>query len=351
MRRFGAVVTLVLVAGLAACSDEAPVAAPSPAPSPSASPTPAPAPTKRPPPARPAPPKVNPLTGRPGVPGRPVIVTKIDDTASGRPQIGVEYADVVYVEQVEGGATRLAAVFASRQPTTVGPVRSVRNMEPELLGAYGRPALAYSGGAAGPVARLRSSKVADAGPTTRGAFYRRLGSRPAPYNLVVDLASMARTLRHVTRPVDVGFRWAERDARVTTARKVGVVSVNVGRTRQTFRWDPRSRLWIRLDASGRVIRTAAGRPEATPNVAVQLSRVRLDPTNVDVTGTPSAYTSTVGRGALLLFRDGRVMNGQWVRRTAGTKTWYLDPRGRPLTLDPGGAWVLLADRRSPPTYR
>jgi hypothetical protein len=59
----------------------------------------------------------------------------------------------------------------------------------------------------------------------------------------------------------------------------------------------------------------------------------------------------VGRGALLLFRDGRVMNGQWARSAAGNRMWYLDPRGKPLTLDPGGAWVLLADRRSPVTFR
>ena len=131
-----------------------------PAPPPAAAPTattPAPTPTRPTPTPKPAPkpkpkPAVNPLTGLRGVPTRPVVAVKIDDTASGRPQIGLEAADVVYVEQVEAGATRLVAVFASRQPGTVGPVRSVRNNDPELLAAYGRPALAYSGGAAGPVA-------------------------------------------------------------------------------------------------------------------------------------------------------------------------------------------------------
>ncbi|HEX6754838.1 MAG TPA: DUF3048 domain-containing protein [Mycobacteriales bacterium] len=354
MRRLGVLGAAIgLAATLVSCSGgSAPAAAPSPSPATAtASPTPSPTPTKRPAPARPLPPKVNPLTGLPGVPKRPVIAVKIDDTGNGRPQIGLEYADVVYVLQVEGGATRLAAVFASRQPGTVGPVRSVRNMDPELFSAYGRAALAYSGGAAGPVARLRSSKLADAGPATRGGFYRRLGSRHAPYNLVVDLAAMARTLPHITRPIDVGFQWAEKDTRVSTARKVSYLSVNVGRIRQSFRWEPVSRRWLRLDANGAVVRTASGRPEATPNVVVQLGRVRLDATDVDVLGTPSAYTSTVGRGAVLLFRDGRVMSGQWARSAAGNKLWYLDPRGRPLTLDPGGAWVLLADRRSPVTFR
>jgi hypothetical protein len=162
---------------------------------------------------------------------------------------------------------------------------------------------------------------------------------------------MARTLPRVARPRNVGFEWAEKDDRVTTARKVTTVRLTIGRTPQSWRWEPVSRRWLRLDTAGRVLRTASGRPVATPNLLVQLARVRLDPTNVDVLGTPSAYTATVGRGAVLLFRDGRVLNGQWARSAAGNRTWYTDPRGRPLTLDPGGAWVLLADRRSPPGYR
>ena len=121
---------------------------------------------------------MNPLTGLRGVPRQPVVVVKIDDTASGRPQIGLESADVVYVEQVESGLTRLAAVFASRLPAMVGPVRSVRNSDPELLATYGHPTLAYSGGAGVPVGRLRSSAVIDAGPPRVGGAYRRLGSRP-----------------------------------------------------------------------------------------------------------------------------------------------------------------------------
>ena len=343
-RRLVTAATVLGLLGTGCSSEPGPAAAPPPTPGPTSTPGPAAAPK---PPPRPRPPAVNPLTGVRGVPKRPVIAVKIDDTAGGRPPIGVEHADVVYVEQVEGGATRLVAVYASRQPSTVGPVRSVRNSDPELLAAYGRPALAYSGGAAGPVDRLRRSRVADAGPRFRGGFYRRLGSRPAPYNLVVDLAGLARTLRGVSRPVDVGFRWAERDPRLARARKVSQLSVVVGRIPQTFRWEPRSRRWLLLDGDGSVRRAASGRPLATPNVVVQLSRVRLDPTNVDVLGTPSAYTSTVGRGRVLVFRDGRVTAGEWARHAPRARTSYLDRARRPLTLDPGGAWVLLAARGTP----
>lgn len=351
MRKRAAVVLVVgLLAGPAGCSggDPSPPAA-APAAT-TAAPRPSPTPTP-PPKPRPKPPAVNPLTGLRGVPARPVIAVKIDDTASGRPQIGLEAADVTYVEQVEGGATRLVAVFASRQPATVGPVRSVRNNDPELLAAYRRPALAYSGGAAGPVRRLHRSPVVDAGPGAQGGAYRRLTTRPAPYNLVVDTARLAGTVRGASRPVDVGFRWAGTDPRLDRARKVSRVEVVVGRTRIRFGWEAQGRRWLLLDANGRARRTTSGKAIATPNVVVPFSRARLDRTNVDVLGTPSVYTSTVGAGKLLVFRDGRVLTGTWQRRHVIYGTHYLDAGRRELTLRPGGAWVLLAATGAPVAYR
>lgn len=294
---------------------------------------------------------VNPLTGLPGLPKHPVIAVKIDDTASGRPQLGLEAADLVYVEQVESGVTRLLAVFASRQPAVVGPVRSVRSSDPELLAAYGHPALAYSGGAGVPVATLRRSRVADASVQRFGAAYRRLGSRRAPYNLVVNLQRLAGAVRGISAPRDIGLRWARSDPRVTAARTVTAVSVTVGKTRLDWRWEPESRRWQLHDRGGSVRRTGSGAVVATPNLVVPFSRARTDPTDVDVLGAPSVYTSTVGTGRLLLFRDGRVLSGTWARARAASATSYLDAARKPLTLEPGGAWVLLAATGAPAAYR
>ena len=84
------------------------------------------------------------LNGLPGV-NEQILVVKIDDTRAAHPQIGLEYADVVYVEQVEGGLTRLAAVYSSQLPPLIGPVRSARISDLELLAQYGRVGFAYSG--------------------------------------------------------------------------------------------------------------------------------------------------------------------------------------------------------------
>jgi hypothetical protein len=351
VRRFGlGCIALVLLAGCSSGSNQAVAPSPttaSPTPSPTRSPTPSPAPKPKPTPK----PAVNPLTGLRGVPKQPVVVVKIDDTASGRPQIGLESADIVYVEQVEAGLTRLAAVFASRHPGEVGPVRSVRNADPELLATYGRPALAYSGGADGPVGTLRRSPVLDAGPQRVGGAYRRLTTRHAPYNLVVDTNRVAAAAAGATSVRDIGLRWAASDPALAKARRVNAVSVLVGRTAVRFRWSPTIHLWQQVNPDGSYRRTASGRVIATPNLVVPFSRARVDRSDVDVLGNPSVYTSTVGSGTVLVFRDGRVLTGRWSRPQARGPTRYEDAAHKLLTLRPGGAWVLLAATGAPVNMR
>ena len=213
-------------------------------------------------------------------------------------------------------------------------------------------ALAFSGGAANVVAAFRTSTLVDASAGAHPGAYARLTSRRAPYNLVVDVAGLSGQVSGAAAVRDVGFRWAATDPRVPRARKVNGVEVMVGLNRVRFRWDPRGKRWLLLNADGSTRRTASGKAIATPNVVVPFCRTRLDPTNVDVLGTPSVYTSTVGSGRLLLLRDGRVLPGKWVRRLPTSRTTYLDAGGhRELTLRPGGAWVLLAATGAPVRYR
>jgi hypothetical protein len=338
-------VVAVAAVGVASCSHQPPPAAPVSSP-----PTTSLAQPSMPPPRPPAPkpPAVNPLTGRPGVPRGPVLAVKIDNTAPGRPQIGLDAADVVYVEQVEGGATRLVAVFASRYPGQVGPVRSVRNGDPELLSAYGPAGLVFSGGAGRPLATLHRSALRDL--SGAGGYARLGGSRHAPYNLVNGLSRLAGRLPRIARVRNVGFGWSDADPRLAGARHALRMSAVVGRVTVSFGFNPRNHRWVQT-IGGSHLRTAAGAEVSTPNVVVQFCRVTVDRTDVDVLGSPSAYTHTVGSGPVIVFRDGRAISGTWVRAKAGAPTRYLDRAGAEITLRPGGAWVLLAATGSPVRYR
>ena len=87
----------------------------------------------------------SPFTGEPVPSLGPVLAVKIDNLAPARPQTGLTSADIVYVIPVEGGLSRLLAVFSSHVPPVIGPVRSAREDDLELLRQFGRPAFAYSG--------------------------------------------------------------------------------------------------------------------------------------------------------------------------------------------------------------
>ncbi|MPZ67389.1 MAG: DUF3048 domain-containing protein [Pseudonocardiaceae bacterium] len=107
--------------------------------------TAAPPPSASAPSPQPALPPVSPLTGLATDLAAPVLSVKIDNVGSARPQTGLMAADVVYVEPVEGGVSRLAAVYQSQVPPVVGPVRRVRRTDVQLMANFGRPALVFSG--------------------------------------------------------------------------------------------------------------------------------------------------------------------------------------------------------------
>jgi hypothetical protein len=286
----------------------------------------------------------NPLTGLKPVPHGRVFAVKIDDTAAGRPQTNIDAADVVYVEQVEGGLTRLVALYASHRPTQVGPVRSVRLGDPELLAPYGRLATAFSGGASGVVTAVNRTDLVDASADRYPGDYSRSGAAPIPYNLMVDLPALAGSLRRPTAIVrDVGFRWSRSTAGLHTDRVVHELHTTVGATTVGFRWS--GGRWVR-QIDGVAARQRGGALVTTPNVIVQLSKVSVDRRDIDVDGNPSAYTQTVGSGRALIFRDGRMIEGRWIRGSAAAPTRYVDAHGHDIPLHPGGAWVLLSAQGS-----
>lgn len=127
----------------------------------------------------------NSISGRIGVDG-PILVVKIDDTSLARPQIGLEDADVVYIEQVEGGLTRLAAIFSSVIPQNIGPVRSARISDIDILSQYGKVIFAYSGAQRAMLTIIANSNLWDYGAQRSSpTIYTREETRPSPYDMVL----------------------------------------------------------------------------------------------------------------------------------------------------------------------
>lgn len=284
-------------------------------------------------PAQPVPAPVSPFTGQPGDLGAPVLGVKLDNAPSARPQSGLELADLVYVEPVEGGTSRLLAVFQSQLPPAVGPVRSVRQSDLELLANFGRPAFAFSGEAAALRPLIAAAPVLDVSAAARPGAYYRSGKRPSPHNLYAD---PLRLREGGAAPRDVGFRFGPTPLGGQPAPST---EVRYQATKIGVQWLAAESRWV-VAMDGEPLTSASGtRPGAA---TVVLQRVAVRDTNIrDVTGAPSPFAATVGAGEAVVLRDGLSFAGQWSRPTPQDGTTFTLPVGAPLTFAPGPVWVVL----------
>jgi len=299
-------------------------------------------PSKHPKPRHPKPKPVNPLTGG-RTSNHSVVAVKIDDTAVGRPQRGIDKADIVYVEEAEGGLTRLLAIYDTALPT-VEPVRSTRAGDEQLAMQFGSIDYVASGGSEGELAPLdRSTLHADINDRG-GPGFARDPSRAAPYNLTADLAMVAAKL-HGPKAKSVGLAWSTRLA-TRGSRRATAVHTMVGGTPVAFDWSAKLHRYLRV-IDGAVQHAANGATITTPNVIVQFCRINAYPQDIDTAGNPAQYTHTIGRGKVSVFRNGRRIDGTWTRSSIRDGTHLKDAHGKPIALAPGGAWFVLVAPRAP----
>ncbi|GAA3311122.1 DUF3048 domain-containing protein [Nonomuraea dietziae] len=163
----------------------------------------------------------HPFTGLPYEELKPVLAVKIENTAAGKPQLGLKSADIVYVEQVEAGLTRLMAVFSSKLPAKVGPVRSARISDLHITPQFGKAAFAYSGVQTKMLPFVAEASLFDVGDTRNpGAFFRQPG-RYAPYNLFANTRQLLAKAPKATKAKDIGFTFGEAPAEGGWRRRRG----------------------------------------------------------------------------------------------------------------------------------
>lgn len=290
---------------------------------------------------------VAPLTGLPApdpaLLPRPPLIVKIDNADTmARPQAGLNQADVVYEEQVEGGVTRFAAVFHSRDAPSVGPVRSARSTDILIAGPLGRALFAFSGANEVFMARIRDANLVDLSYDWNPGLYSRVPDRRAPDDIFTPTSTLygADPGGSVPPPPLFEFRAPEEDL-PASAERVGGVTYSFGGAGvpTAFVWDAAAGGWTRLQAGTPHVDTD-GVVVAPPNVVVQFVDY-VDTGLVDLAGTPVPEASLIGGGDVWVFTDGHLLGGRWQRDGLDTPARYLDAGGAPIALTPGPTWVIL----------
>lgn len=279
----------------------------------------------------------SPLTGLPVDKLRPVVAVKIDNAPLARPQRGLDDADVVYEEAVEGRMTRFLAIFSSDAAQDIGPVRSVRESDLPLLRAYGKVALGFSGANRGVLATVRQNPVFDCSYDAHPGAYTVAGRRADAFNFVTSYDRLLALAPQSAVAHDVGFRFGDAATKGTTSGKsLALTWSRFARTGWT--WSADKKVYVRsMDGAPAMLKN--GKRQSSPNVLVQYVTVKNSRYR-DVTGTPSPYTTTTGSGKFVLLRDGKAVSGTWKRDGLGA-THYLDKSGKDVKLHTGPVWIML----------
>jgi len=276
---------------------------------------------------------------------RPALVVKIDNVEpKSRPQAGINEADVVYEERVEGSVTRLLAVFHSTDAAPVGPVRSGRTSDIAIFSALRRPYFAWSGANETFAQRIRASNMVDVGWDAATDQYFRDGGRPGTSNLMIRSTDQIMRLpaeRSAPPPPLFVFRSADAP---TPANHQPVAGVYItygsaaGSAPVEYRWNGTG--WARSQ-KGTPHVDANGVQVAPANVIVQFTGYL--PSDVgDQFGNPIPEAQLVGDGPAWVFTAGGVVEGRWQKPTLDAVTSYVDLDGNPIGLTPGRTWVALA---------
>lgn len=319
-----------------------PTAAP---PSPSVTATPTPSAT-----SAPAAPAVCPLTGlRPTKHQdvhRVTLVVKIDNVDQARPQTGIDHADVIFEETVEGGLTRLFTVFQCGAASSLGPIRSARTSDGNLLRLFNGAVFGFSGANRRVIPEVAAvSKAVLISYDSLSSYFHRDYSRPAPHNVYSSTktilgAGLARD-KHLKAPKPI---WAFGKPKYA-GRKIHSASIHWPAASAAWTWN--GHVWLRTQNGSHDVLTD-GQRVSTTNVVI-MSITTRGTGIIDAAGNASPDDVVVGSGRVWILRDGRVITGTWHRPDRDKGYVFRGNGGKVIPLKPGRTWVELLPQPGKPT--
>jgi hypothetical protein len=297
-----------------------------------------------------------PLTGTPApggaIPERPALVMKVDNYSLGpapaeaRPQSGLNYADVIFEEQVEGAITRYAAVFQCRQaPGLVGPIRSARVIDIGILSELDSPLLVHVGGIVPVINRINASTIknVDLG------YFANLDEYPpgryAPYDTYTRTSAVWAQYRSRNTPPRPIFAFSKVPH---GGRPVSQIHLDWSYTSDIYwRWSKPSGTWKRYyNVAGGgppVIQPdvlANGVQNQVQNIIVQVVHITYGPWLENFEGGEEVQAKIADNaGKAYVFRNGRMIVGRWTHGSLTSPTVFTNTAGKVISLAPGRTWV------------
>jgi hypothetical protein len=282
-----------------------------------------------------------PLTDLPtkdDVTDRPALAVKVENIEAARPQAGLNKADIVYEEPVEGGITRFMAIYQCRAARRIGPIRSARLVDADILRQFGAPVFAFAGGVPAVVSAVDEAGAVSIAFDGTSEFFEEDPNRSEPHHVFSSTSVLYRgAAGDVPEPV---FTFDSEKPSPAGSKKARQIHVDFSPAADVlWNFNRKKGLWMR--SHGEEPHTLEdGSQVSAINVIVQVVEVR--PSEIlDAAGNPSPEIDAIGSGKAYVFRNGRVIEGRWVREDEDDLTEFVNNAGETIPLAPGPTWVEL----------
>ncbi|MEY4404448.1 MAG: hypothetical protein RI976_379 [Actinomycetota bacterium] len=271
--------------------------------------------------------------------GRPAMVVKIDNHPKARPQWGLNQADIVFEENVEQ-LTRFAAVFQSQGSDPVGPIRSGRLQDIDLLASLNAPLFVWSGGNAKVTSEIRKSTMIDLSHSAanEAGGFRRESSRVAPHNLVAETSKLWTLAPADAKPPVPQFEYrADGETVSSSSKPAGAVKISMDGVDVMWEWSPENLTFVRSQ-------------DDKPHV--DMDDVRVNAPNVVVMSVvygksgSSPVAKTIGSGEVWVYTAGALIQGSWERTDPLKPYVFKDTKGAVIKLTPGRTWIEVIRAKS-----
>ncbi len=285
----------------------------------------------------------NPLTGAPldSVSSDRVVAVKVDNAPEAGPPIGIQEAELVIEVPVEGGVTRLTAMFFENEPTVIGPIRSVRPVDADLLSPW-RPLLVTTGGQSFVYREILAAGVEILDEGTDGLFQKI--ERREPYNLVATIPLITREAGEGAPAVNaLPFGDAALDG--VAAASIGIPFSGVADVEWSY--DSSSETYTR-SVNGEAYQVFpeynADLADFSTDTVIVLKAAQRSAGYTDGAGADVPTFDVIGFGDVMVFHGGEVRTGQWLRAAQSDGWVFLDDAGAQFTIPPGKVWLEIVPR-------
>ena len=293
------------------------------------------------------PPPVCPLTGveaeDESLLERRVLAVKIENAPEARPQIGLAEADVIYEQEAEGGITRFNVLYHCQDAERIGPIRSARPVDPAILQQYGDPLFVHAGSVDAVIEDVEAAGIEDINCNFELEVCPRDPNFSAPHDIFTSSEALRDAGKTEGSPPGEVFTF---DDELPQGRRGREIHLNFSGVANVY-WRYRRNIdqYLRFhDETPHDLED--GSQVATENVVVMIVE-RLTTRITDSAGNPVPNFEIVGSGDLFVFRNGKVIKGEWRREEDSSVTELVDAQGDTIALAPGQTWVELFPEDAP----